>query len=124
MQQSHEHEHQQYSTTKLHVLLRRALSHGRDSGKHALSFRTRLGQQQEQATSEGKVSVRGERTVIFGQCPSDLQSVKQDNAWSTECIEYNQVFVRQISVAKSADGRLHVLFKNLFFSLSLLNGNE
>lgn len=82
VQESHEHEHQQYSTTQLHVLLRRALSHGGDSGKHALSFRTRLGQQQEQTTSEGKVSVRGERTVIFGQCPSDRQSVKQDNAWS------------------------------------------
>lgn len=65
MQQSHEHEHQQYSTAQLHVLLRRTLPHGGDSSKHALSFRTRLGQQEKQTTSEGKVPVRGERTDIY-----------------------------------------------------------
>lgn len=68
VQQSHEHEHQQHSTTQLHVLLWRTLSHGGDAGEHALSFRTRLGQQQEQTTSEGQVSGEGERTVTFGQC--------------------------------------------------------
>ena len=65
VQQSHEHEHQQNSTAQLHVLLRRALSHRGDSGKHALSFRTRLGQQQEKTTSEGKVSGGGERGRLF-----------------------------------------------------------
>lgn len=56
VQQGHEHEHQQHSATQLHVLLGRTLSHGGDSGEHALSFRTRLGQQQEQAAAEGEVS--------------------------------------------------------------------
>lgn len=76
VQQSHEHEHKQYSTAQLHVLLWRTLSHGRDPSEHALPFRTRFGQQQKQTTSEGKVSGRGERTVIFGWGLSELQSVK------------------------------------------------
>lgn len=65
VQQSHKHEHKQYSTTQLHVLLWRTLSHGGDPSKHALPFRTGFGQQQKQTTSEGKVSGRGERTVKF-----------------------------------------------------------
>lgn len=65
VQQGHEHEHQQDPTTQLHVLLGRTLSHGGDSCKHALSFRTRLGQQQKQPTSEGKVSGRRERRQLF-----------------------------------------------------------
>lgn len=65
VQQGHEHEHQQYPTTQLHVLLGRTLSHGGDSCKHALSFRTRLGQQQKQTTPEGEVSGRRESGRLF-----------------------------------------------------------
>lgn len=63
VQQSHEHEHQQHSAAQLHVLLGRALPHGRDPGEHALSFRSRLGQQQEQAAPEGEVPVEGRGRV-------------------------------------------------------------
>lgn len=56
VQQSHEHQHKQHSTAQLHVLLWRTLSHGGHPGKHALSFRTRLGQQQEQTAPKRQVS--------------------------------------------------------------------
>ena len=49
VQQSHEHEYQQHPAAQLHVLLGGALAHGRHARKHALPFRPRLGQQQEQA---------------------------------------------------------------------------
>ena len=55
VEQRHEHQDQQDSASELHVLLGGALTHGGDAREHALAFGSGLGQQQQQASSEGQV---------------------------------------------------------------------
>ncbi len=87
VQQRHEHEHQKHAAAQLHVLLRRALSHRRHAGKHALPFRARLGQQQQEPSTQSQIpaqthtrlgvcarfecmqwSTRERCTIAFGVC--------------------------------------------------------
>ena len=55
VQQGHEHEHQEDTSTQLHVLLWGALAHGGHPREHALPLRAGLRQQEEQTPAQGQV---------------------------------------------------------------------
>lgn len=65
MQQCHEHEDQQHTAPKLHVLFRRAFPHGGDTSEHALPLWTWLSQKQQQASPKGKVPIERQKQIFF-----------------------------------------------------------
>ncbi len=88
MQQRHEHEHQKHAAAQLHVLLRRALSHRRHAGKHALPFRARLSQQQQEPSTQSQIPAQTH--IRLGVC-ARFECMQ----WSTRerCIGLLLVFV-------------------------------
>lgn len=69
VKQSHKHEDQKDSASQLHVLLGWAFSHRGNSSKHTPAFRTRLGQQQQQTSTQCQipVNIKEEKTMTSSE---------------------------------------------------------
>lgn len=61
VKQGHKHEDQQDSASQLHVLLRRTFPHRGNASKHTPAFRTRLGQQQQQTSTQRQIPANVKR---------------------------------------------------------------